>query len=195
MLSVFTACQESGNSRPYVMNEDKNGVNQRSLAFQTQDKALDRKNKLEMAEIVAKSKLEVAKIESNKAVQIATIDSVTKKDMAKQSATTTLEISKIESTTKDKESMTNLYIALGAILAILIAMFLWYANKKKSLELQARMEENRLKHEFSMKEKELQESRIQKVLDLAISGQLPQEVQQDFIRSLTNQDTKLINKK
>jgi uncharacterized lipoprotein YehR (DUF1307 family) len=195
LVVLFTACEESKNSKPYLMNGGKNATNPNSLAYQTQDKALDRKNRIEMAEIEAKTKLEVAKIDSRKAVEIATIDSFTKKDVAKQTTGATVEISKVDAQTKDKQSLMNLYIAIGVIFAALIAMLLLYTSKKKSLEIKARLEENRLRHEFAMREKELQEQRIQKVLDLAISGKLPPDIQKEFISSLTNQDRKLIESK
>jgi len=171
------------------------GVNPNSLAYVSQDKALERQNKIEMAKIAANSKIEVAKVESNKAVAIAKIDSATKKDVTEQTSKTTLEISKMDRQTKDKQSMINLYIAIGVIIALLLGMFLWYRHKKKSLEIKAKLEENRLKHELEIKEKELQEQRIQKVLDLAISGQLPQDLQKDFISALTKPNNKLIESK
>ena len=189
-LLFLSACQETNRSRPYLMNQK--GVNPNSLAYVSQDKALDRQNKIEMAKISANLKLEVAKLESKKAVEIAKIDSATKKDVTQQTAKTTLEISKMDTQTKDKHSMINLYIALGIIIALLLGIVLWYRHKKKSLEVKEKLEENRLKHELAIKEKELQEQRIQKVLDLAISGQLPQELRKDFLNALTQQDTKII---
>ncbi|MFK5938371.1 MAG: hypothetical protein QM497_08245 [Sulfurimonas sp.] len=192
-LLFFSACQETNKSRPYLMNQK--GVNPNSLAYVSQDKALDRKNKIEMAQIAANSKIEVAKVESKKAVKIAQIDSTTQKDVTKQTTKTTLEISKMDTQTKDKQSMINLYIAIGVIIALLLGMLLWYKHKKASLKVKEKLEENRLKHELAIKEKELQEQRIQKVLDLAISGQLPQELQKDFINALTKQDNRLIESK
>jgi uncharacterized protein YneF (UPF0154 family) len=174
---------------------NQKGVNPNSLAYVSQDKALDRKNKIEMAKISANSKIEVAKVESNKAVAIAKINSITQKDVTKQTSKTTLEISKMDTKTKEKLSIINLYIAIAVILSLLIGIVLWYKHKKKSLETKAKLEENRLKHEFAIKEKELQEQRIQKVLDLAISGKLPQELQKDFISALTQQNNKLIESK
>ena len=192
-LFFLSACQETNKSRPHLMNQK--GVNPNSLAFVSQDKALDRKNKIEMAQIAANSKIEVAKVESKKAVEIAKIDSTTQKDVTKQTTKTTLEISKMDTQTKDKQSIVNLYIAISVIIALLVGMFLWYRHKKKSLEIKAKLEENRLKHELMIKEKELQEQRIQKVLDLAISGQLPQELQKDFISALTHKENNLIESK
>jgi len=195
MIVILNACQDSNSSRPYIINK-KIGVNPNSLAYKTQDKALDRKNKIQMAQIVANSQLEVAKIESVKAVKIAKIKSQTQKDITKQTASSNIEISKIDSKTKDKESMITLYIALGFLLSLTIGFILWYSHKKKVLEIQVKLEEKRLQHALAIKEKELQETRIQKVLELAISGELPPEIQKDFIHSLTYQDqtnkTKLI---
>jgi len=181
-LLFFSACQETNKSKPYIMNA--NSVNPNSLAYVSKDKALDRKNKLEMAKIVANSKIEVARVESKKAVEIAKIDSVTKKDITKQT-----------SRTKEKQSMISLYMSIGLILAFLVGIYLWYKHKKKSLEIKVKLEENRLKHELMIKEKELNEQRIQKVLDLAISGQLPQELQKDFINALTQKGNNLIESK
>lgn len=195
MIIILNACQDTKSSRPYLMNK-KVGVNPNSLAYETQDKALDRKNKIEMAQIVANSKLEVAKIESVKAVEIAKINSQTQKDVTKQTVSSNLEMSKIDSKTKDKESMITLYIAIGFLFSLTIGFILWYSHKKKTLEIKAKLEEKRLQYELTIREKELQETRIQKVLELAISGQLPPEMQKDFIHSLTYQDqtnkTKLI---
>jgi len=191
-LLFLTACQESQTSKPYVMNGQHVKSRTNSVAFKTKDHALNRKNKIQMAEIEANTKLEVAKLELTKAVQIAKINSETKKVVAKEATVTSIEVSKIDSTTRDKESMINLYMTLGVVVTFIIMMFIWFTHKKKSLELQAKIEKNRLRHEFAMKEKELQEKRMHKVLDLAISGQLPQELQQDFIKSISQNDTKII---
>jgi len=187
MIVILNACQDTNSSRPYIMNK-KEGVNPHSLAYKTVDKALDRKNKIQMAQIVANSQLEVAKIESVKAVQIAKINSQTQKDVTKQTVSSNIEISKIDSKVKDKESMVILYIALGLLLVLTIGFILWYSHKKKVLEIQSKLEEKKLQHALAIKEKELQEARVQKVLELAISGQLPPEMQKEFIHSLTYQE-------
>jgi len=186
MIIVLNACQDS-NSRPYVMKKNS-GENPHSLVYKTEDKALDRKNKIQMAQIAANSQLEVAKIESVKAVKLAKINSQTQKDITKQKVNSNIEISKIDGKVKDKESMVTLYIALGLLLVLTIGFILWYSHKKKVLEIQSKLEEKKLQHALAIKEKELQEARVQKVLELAISGQLPPEMQKEFIHSLTYQE-------
>ena len=186
MIMILNACQDTRNSRPYLINK-KEGVNPNSLAYRVEDKVLDRKNKIEMAQIAANSKLEVAKIESVKAVQIAKINSQTQKEVTEKTENSKVEMSKIDGKTKDKKSMITLYIAIGFLLSLTIGFILWYRYKKKTLEIEAKLEEKRLQHQLVIKEKELQETRMQKVLDLAISGQLPPEIQQDVLQSLTYQ--------
>ena len=191
-LLMLSACQGNSESKPYVIGD---GVNPNSTAFKAEDNALERKNKIKMAEIQANSKIEIAKIESIKAVEVAKINSKVKKDIAQQTASTTLEVTKLDKETKEQQSMINLYIAIGFLIALLVGIILWFKHKHKALEVKANLEENRLRHELEIKNKELQEQRIQKVLELAISGQLPQDVQKEVISSLTQPETKIIESK
>jgi len=193
---ALSACQESSNSKPYLKDGYiGNGVNPNSIAFKSKDNALERENRVKMAEIQANSKIEIAKIESLKAVKVAKIDSEAKKDLAQKTATTTLEVTKLDTQTKVKQSMLNLYIAIGFLVALLIGILLWFRYKRQELELKTKLEENRLRHELEIKDKELQEQRIQKVLDLAISGQLPKEMQKEVITSLTQPEIQVIESK
>jgi len=193
---LLTGCQEGKGSKPYLKDGYIGaGVNPNSAAFKAKDNALERENRIKMAEIEANSKIEIAKIESSKAVEVAKIDSEVKKEIAQKTATTTLEVTKIDSQTKEKESMVNLYIALGFLAALIIGIFLWFRHKRQALEVKTKLEEQRLRQELAIKEKELQEQRIQKVLELAISGKLPQEMQQEVISSLTQPETKVIDTK
>jgi uncharacterized membrane protein YciS (DUF1049 family) len=192
-LMLLSGCQEGKNSKPYLKNGYIGaGVNPNSAAFKSKENNLDRENKIKMAEIEANSKIEIAKIESMKALNVAKIDSEAKKDIAQKTATVTLETTKLDTQTKEHQSMITLYIAVGFLLALIIAVILWFRYKRQALELQTKLEEQRLKQELEIKDKELQEQRIQKVLDLAISGQLPQEMQQEVINSLTKPETKVI---
>ena len=195
-LMLLSGCQESKNSKPYLKNGYIGaGVNPNSAAFKAKESTLDRENKIKMAEIEANSKIEIAKIESMKALNVAKIDSEAKKEIAQKTATVTLETTKLDTQTKEHQNMITLYIAVGFLVALLIAVILWFRYKRQALELQTKLEEQRLQQELEIKDKELQEQRIQKVLDLAISGQLPQEMQKEVINSLTKPETKVIESK
>ncbi len=177
---LFTACGENSHQKPYIMGSHQ-GVNPNALALKAKEGALQRKNKIELAKIQADTTLAVAKIESKKAVKIAQLKSKT-----------TQVVSQMDKQTKEKQSDNNLYIAIGAILLLLVGIILWFQHKRKSLEVKANLEEHRLKHELELKEKELKEQRIQKVLELAASGKLDPEVQQEVLHSLTRPESKLI---
>jgi len=195
IIFSFSACQETSNTRPYMLNGKKAGVNPNSMAYLTEDKALDRNNRIKMAEIQANSQVAVAKVELNKAVKVAKINSDTTKDVTKQTAVTTLAVTELDKKIKEQQIMANLYIYIATLVAIVIGFLLWYRHKKKSLDFKIKLEENRLNHELELKDKELKEQRIQKILDLAISGQLPAEIQQEVIYSLTRPESKLIESK
>ena len=180
---LLSACGENSHQKPYLMGNHQ-GVNSNSIAFKAKDNALGRKNKIELAKIQADTKLAVAKIESKKAVSIAQIESQTQQ-----------VVSQMDKQTKEKQSDNNLYIAIGFIAVLLLGIFLWYQHKRKSLEVKALLEEHRLQHELELKEKELKEQRLQKVLELAMSGQLDPEVQQEVLHSLTRPESKLIESK
>ncbi len=176
----LSACGENSHQKPYIMGGHQ-GTNVNSIAFKAKDNALGRKNKIELAKIQAESKLAVAKIESKKAISIAQIKGQTQQ-----------VVSQMDKQTKEKQSDNNLYIAIGLIGVLLLGIFLWYQHKRKSLEVKAQLEEHRRNHELELKEKELKEQRIQKILELAASGKLDPEVQQEVLHSLTRPESKII---
>ena len=181
-LILLSGCQEGKNSKPYLKNGYIGaGVNPNSAAFKSKENTLERENKIKMAEIEANSKIEIAKIESMKALNVAKIDNEAKKEIAQKTATVTLETTKLDTQTKEHQTMITLYIAVGFLVALLIAVILWFRYKRQALELQTKLEEQRLKQELEMK-----------VLDLAISGQIPQEMQKEVINSLTKPEIKVI---
>ncbi len=184
-LILLSGCQEGKNSKPYLKNGYIGaGVNPNSAAFKSKENTLERENKIKMAEIEANSKIEIAKIESMKALNVAKIDNEAKKEIAQKTATVTLETTKLDTQTKEHQTMITLYIAVGFLVALLIAVILWFRYKRQALELQTKLEEQRLKQELEMK-----------VLDLAISGQIPQEMQKEVINSLTKPEIKVIESK
>ncbi len=184
-LTLLSGCQEGNNSKPYLKNGYIGaGVNPNSAAFKSKENTLERENKIKMAEIEANSKIEIAKIESMQALNVAKIDNEAKKEIAQKTATVTLETTKLDTQTKEHQTMITLYIAVGFLVALLIAVILWFRYKRQALEFQTKLEEQRLKQELEMK-----------VLDLAISGQIPQEMQKEVINSLTKPEIKVIDSK
>ncbi len=200
-LMLFSGCQSGSNSVGYLPLKGSNitqkqGVNPNSPARVAKEKALDRHTQLEISKVNAQAKIEVAKIDSIKELNVAKIDSIkevnitsittaSQTEIAVQNAGISLEMSKIEAGIQDKDRQMRFYIAILVAVIFLIALLFWYINKQKALQVQAEFERERLKQDLLIKERELQEQKILKVMDLAIHGKLPQNLQKDLIDSIT----------
>ena len=182
---TFTACQEGNHTRDITLLNATKEQN-KELQNKLKEKELERKNKLELQKLNAQTKIEIAKIESTSKLEIAKIDSQTKKDVANTDATTTIEKSKIESLTKKEDITYKLYITLAVIFVVLIALVLLYFNNKRNRELKNKLHKEQLEHELRVREREHEEQRLQKMLDLVGEGKLAPHLQEQVVLTLTN---------
>jgi len=181
---TFTACQESTHRRDItLLNATKE--QKKEIDAKLKEKELERKNKLELQKLNAKTKIEIAKIESTNKLAIAKIDSDTKKEVASTDAKTTIEKSKIESLTKKEDIAYKLYITLAIIFVALIALVLLYLNNKRNRELKNKLHKEQLEHELRVREREHEERRLQKMLELVADGKLAPHLQEQVVLSLT----------
>jgi len=199
VLLLLSGCQNNNNKSPITPDKTlmyQKGINPNSLAIKSQDRAFERQTQLEISKINASTQIEVAKIHSNKDVEvskiettvqkdIATEDIKAKKEIAKENAVNSIEISKIEAQSKAYEEKMTLYMVIVFAFIVLIGIVLWYLQKRKDAITLAEHEKERLKQELIIKERELQEQKILKIMDLAIHGQLPQDLQKNLIDSIT----------
>jgi hypothetical protein len=194
VVLTLSGCQETTKTASLMGDnkKDTTKVNPNSLVYTSKDKAQERINKIELAKIDAQAKIEVAKIKSKKDLEIAKIDAGTKKVVADKNAMTLIEKAKMEIQAMKEGNKTKMIMAIVFGVVMLFAILLWYLHKRKSLDLQAKIEAERLLHEKELKEKELQEQRLHKVLDMAVAGKLPQEIQKEVISAITNNNKKLI---
>lgn len=194
ILSI-TGCQNSSskkNDGVYVMGY-KNGVNPNSLAYKSADKHKDRQNKIEIAKMDSTTKIEIAKINSTSQLHIAKVEAEAKTDIAKTDSTTKIKTSQIDATTKkeDIQSFFNIMIIISVVVAF--ALLLFYLNNKKNRELKRKLQKDKLEHEMHLKEREHEEQRLHKMLELVKDGKLSQDMEKEIIASLTKPTTKLIN--
>jgi biopolymer transport protein ExbB/TolQ len=187
-LSIFfSACQQNSTRHaPLYGGQIKNGTNPNSVAHVAQDKALDRKNQVEISKIDAQADIEIAKINAQNALEVAKVNSKVQKEIAIENADTDLEISKMQAISAAHDNEMKLYIAIIFAVILLFGILLWYLHKRKVLELEAQDRQKQLEQNLLIKDRELQEQRIHKIMDLAIHGKLPQNLQQDLINSITN---------
>jgi len=186
ILLLFVGCGE-GNKKEKIslLHADTTKVNPNSLSYRALEKSEDRKNRLAISKIEADAKIKIAQIESQQKLQVAKIDAQTKKEIAKTDSLTAITTSKIDATTQKESMHYMLYIVLIVILFLIIAAILLYLNSKKNRELQRKLHEEKLRHEQALREKELEEQRLHKILDLAAQGKLPDSIQEEVLLSIS----------
>ncbi len=199
MITIFfiSGCGEySSSSKERIgtlNNFHKAGVNPNSLAYRSahnsEQKNKDRENKIQISKIDSSAKIEIAKIRSQNQLLIAKVNAGAKTDVAKTDSTTKIQTTKINSISKKESIQNTLYITIAIIIAVVIALILLYFNNKRNRELQLKLQNDRLAHELLLKEREHDEQRLHKLLELAGSGKITQEMQEDIILTLTKPKT------
>jgi hypothetical protein len=164
----------------------KAGVNPNSLAKKASEQNLDRKNRVELSKIEADTKIELEKIRSHNELTIAKINAETKKEIVKEESKTKIKTSQMEVAVKKESAKYSVYIAVAVILLLMLALYLLYLNAKKNRELKKQLHDEKLKHEQFLKEKELEEQRLHKLVELAANGKLPQNIESEVILTLSN---------
>ena len=86
----------------------------------------------------------------------------------------------------------TVYIVIAVVFFFIIALILLYLNSKKNRELKKALQEAQFIHERDLREKEFEERRIHKILDLVSEGKLPASVKKEVILSLSSPKTNVI---
>jgi Flp pilus assembly protein TadB len=187
-LFILTGCQESttNHSKIHLLNSPtpKEGVNPNSLAYVSADKALERQNKVELSKIEAKAKIEIEKIKSQNQLHIAKINAEAQKSIAHTDYKAKVETSQIDASTHKESMQYAVYIVIAVIVLLIVALFIYYQNNKKNRELEKQLHDEQLRHEQFLKEKELEEQRVHKLLELIASGKVAKNVEKEVILSI-----------
>ncbi|MEA3227469.1 MAG: hypothetical protein U9P38_00190 [Campylobacterota bacterium] len=194
ILLAVSGCQESSHTRGYVptLNHQKSGVNENSLAYRTQEIAKEQKNRVEISKINSDTQIEIAKIESENRLKIAEIDADAKKDVAHKKSVTEIKTSEIDALTSKATMQNRFYITLAIIFSVTIAFILLFINNKKNRDLKNKLYQDQLRHEEMLKEREYEERRLIKMLDLVSDGKLSPIMEEEIILSLTQPKHKQI---
>jgi len=193
---LMTACSDSKSEKKVsLMGDDSIKVEKNSFVYKSQENQNERKNKVELSKIDATTKIEIAKIQSNNNLLIAKVKADAKKDVAHTDSITKIQTTKIDSVTKKDDIQSNLYITIALILVLSFALFLLYLNNKKNRELKTKIHQDDLKHEQLLKEREYDERRLHKMLDLVAEGKLSGDMAEEIITSLTKPKRNIIESK
>ena len=188
-LTLFSGCGSDTSKHPKLMHVKEN-VNPNSIVVRAQEQALERKNKIELAKIEAKTKVEVEKIKAEKDLKVAKLQTQTQKELGIKTATTQVEMKKIDAKVKEKSSYILLIIAAIFGLILLFVFYMWYKHKKRQIEIEVQLEKERLEHQKELKEREFQEQRLHKMIDLAADGKLPKQIEQELLLQITHKKGK-----
>jgi hypothetical protein len=186
---IFTGCNEgnsSHNNRIRLLGAPSKttGVNPNSLAYRSADKVMESHNKLELSKLENEAKIKIAKIRSENELNIAKINAEAKKSIAQTDFQAKVKSSEMDAKISKENMRYTVYIVIAIAVVILFALLLLYFNSKKNRELKRQLHEEKLKHEQFLKEKELEEQRVHKLLELIASGKVAKNVEKEVILSI-----------
>jgi len=187
MVFMFGCSSEKEAKKVHLMGDSKiyPGVNPNSITKKTNIQLQEHKNKVELSKIEADTKIELEKIRSQNELSIAQINAQTQKEIVKEESKAKIETSQMEVAVKKESVKYGVYVAIAVIILLMLALYLLYLNAKKNRELKQQLHEEKLKHEQFLKEKELEEQRLHKLIELAADGKLPKNIESEVILSLS----------
>lgn len=177
--------QEQRGSFKLLYQQDKKQFNPNSLIVKNTEKQKDRKTQLEVAQIEAKARLEAEKIRSQNQLQIAQIQADNNNKIAQIDSKTKIETTKIETKAQKENMKYFIYLGIALVILLIVALIVFYLNSKKKRELEQQMHLERLRHEEILKDRELEERRLHKMLELLGEGKLPEHIEKEVVAALT----------
>jgi len=196
ILGLFVnGCSDSNEQQKKVKLLGEKRVNPNSMQYLATDKDKERKNKVALSKIETDAKIKIAEIDSKNRLTIAKLNADVQKKIAETDAQTKVQTTQLELKVREQNQRYMIYIAIMFILLLVIALILLYFNSKKNRENQRKLQEERLKHEQFLREKELEEQRFHKIMDMAAAGKLPETIEKDVILSISQPKNNLIDHK
>ncbi len=209
IIVAFSACDEqSGNKSVSLLGVDTTKVNPNSMAYvydnkrenesksenkkSKEKKKVNDKDKVKVSQIEADTKIKIAKIRSNSQMHIAKVQAQAQQEIAKSDSITRIKTSQLEISTKKETLQYTVYIVIAIVVFLIIALILLYLNAKKNRDLQRELQEAQFVHDRDLREKEFEERRIHKILDMVSKGKLPASVQKEVILSIASPKAKVI---
>lgn len=181
---IFLGCQENGNMHPFMLNGYKARTNEEPKSIR-HNNVEENKVRVKMSEIDAKAKIEIAKIESTNKLKIAKINADMTTEVAHTDSKTKIKRSEIDALNKKEEIESQLIITIALIFLVMLSIVLLYLNNKKNRELKIRLQEEELLHQKELREREFEERRMHKMLELVAEGKLSTEMEEEIILALT----------
>jgi len=187
---LFNGCNKSDSTQKVgVFGVSENGTQFLSYINNAKQKEKELKQTLDVKKMEINSKVEIEKIKAQKAVEVAQINSITSKDIAKTDSDTKIMTTKLDVEALKEKSKMMLYAAMAFALVFIVGIIILYINFTKNRELKAQLHER----EMDQREKEREEKRLHKMLDLISDGKIPKELEKEVLINMTKSNRKLLS--
>ncbi len=185
IILFFSGCQTNQQQKNIHLLHQERKFNPNNMITRNIEREKDRKTQVEIAKIEANARIEAEKIKSQNQFQIAQVNAETNHKIAQMDYKTKIETTKIEAIAQKENMKYFVYIAIAFIVLLSIALIIFYLNAKRKRELEKQLHLERLRHEEILKDRELEERRLHKMLELLGEGKLPEHVEKDVVAVLT----------
>jgi len=198
LLLSLGGCQQNNRKveeqRPILLGEKKSPVNryaQTILENSTQPRTVDLKAK----KMELKAQQEIERIRAEKELEIARLKAESEK--AKVEGELTITMKKLQARLEEAVGQRKIAGWVIFLSALFLFLLLWVVVKlfREYHKHKLRLEEERMRHEKEMQEKELQTRLAEKMFEALASGNLTEEQQEKLIETVTGSKPLLTMKK
>jgi len=178
---VFFGCYDSDQQ---IQLLDKKYQNTTKIDSKTKPISDPSDLKIQVSNIEAKNKLDIAKIQAQSSLDIEKLKSSTTKELATR---------EVDLKLKDTQLFIYLSIIVGII--VLIAIVLLYQNAKRNRELKLKLQEIELKEKKEIADREMEEKRLQMMINLVSKNKLPKHMQEELVSLMGKKSNLVIESK
>lgn len=178
---IFFGCSDT-NKKIQLLDENYQTSTKKETKENIQQQSND--TKIEISKIEAQNKLEIAKVEANNLMEIQKVKSATTKEIA-------LADAKI----KSEDTKVTIYIATIVGFLIFVLIVIIYLNSKKNREMNLKLHQAKLKQEKEIADRDLEEKRLQMMIDLVTNDKLPKEMQEELVSLMGKKSNLIIDSK
>lgn len=141
------------------------------------------------------TKIEISKIEAQNKLEIAQVQAVNQIEIQKVKSETTKDIALADVKAKSEDTKVIIYISSVVGILLLVLIVLIYKNSKKNRDIKLKLHEAELKQQKDIAEREIEEKRLQMMVDLVTNDKLPKEMQEELVSLMGKKSNLIIDSK
>ncbi|QFR49285.1 hypothetical protein FJR48_05910 [Sulfurimonas lithotrophica] len=179
---LLIGCSDSNNEKIQLLDKKYASAQNSQIKNKIQKQQDD--VKVQISKIQAQNKLDIAKVEAQNKIEIEKVKSSTSKDIAL-----------IDAKTKTEDTRVLIYIAVIAGILLFILMIIFYLNNKKNRDIKLKLHQAELKQQKEIAEREMEEKRLQMLVNLVSEDKLPKEMQEELVSLMGKKSNLIIESK